>query len=72
MSQFNDLISLTQDIALSDSNDSWLWSLDVSNGYSVASARTLIGSNILDVLLLPLVGIASFPTSQCVHLEVNA
>nr|GEY11893.1 RNA-directed DNA polymerase, eukaryota, reverse transcriptase zinc-binding domain protein [Tanacetum cinerariifolium] len=49
MSQFNDLLSLIQDVALSDFSDSWIWSVDASNGYTVASARTLIDSNILDV-----------------------
>nr|GFA50809.1 hypothetical protein [Tanacetum cinerariifolium]GFA51817.1 hypothetical protein [Tanacetum cinerariifolium] len=49
MSQFNDLLSLTQDVVLSDSSDSWMWSVDASSGYTVASGRTLIDSNILDV-----------------------
>nr|GEY90329.1 RNA-directed DNA polymerase, eukaryota, reverse transcriptase zinc-binding domain protein [Tanacetum cinerariifolium] len=49
MSQFNDLLSLIQDVALSDFSDPWIWSVDASNGYTVASARTLIDSSILDV-----------------------
>ncbi|GJR45799.1 RNA-directed DNA polymerase, eukaryota, reverse transcriptase zinc-binding domain protein [Tanacetum coccineum] len=48
-SQFNDLLSLIQDVVLSDSSDSWMWSVDASSGYTVASGRTLIDSNILDV-----------------------
>ncbi|GJV38519.1 RNA-directed DNA polymerase, eukaryota, reverse transcriptase zinc-binding domain protein [Tanacetum coccineum] len=48
-SQFNDLLSLFQDVVLSDSSDSWMWSVDASSGYTVASCRTLIDSNILDV-----------------------
>nr|GEW08996.1 hypothetical protein [Tanacetum cinerariifolium] len=49
MSQFNDLLSLIQDVALSDSSDSWIWLVDTSKGYMVSSARTLVDSNILDV-----------------------
>nr|GEU61503.1 RNA-directed DNA polymerase, eukaryota, reverse transcriptase zinc-binding domain protein [Tanacetum cinerariifolium] len=49
LSQLNDLLSLTQDVVLSDSSDSWIWSVDVPSGYSVASARTLIDSSTLDV-----------------------
>ncbi|GJX85396.1 hypothetical protein Tco_0336170 [Tanacetum coccineum] len=48
-SQFNDLLSLIQDVVLSDSSDYWMWSVDASSGYTVASGRTLIDSNILDV-----------------------
>nr|GEW11214.1 RNA-directed DNA polymerase, eukaryota [Tanacetum cinerariifolium] len=49
LSQLNDLLSLTQDVVLSNSSDSWIWSVDVPSGYSVASARTLIDSSTLDV-----------------------
>nr|GEV58921.1 RNA-directed DNA polymerase, eukaryota, reverse transcriptase zinc-binding domain protein [Tanacetum cinerariifolium] len=49
LSQLNDILSLTQDVILSDSSDSWIWSVDVPSGYSVASARTLIDSSTLDV-----------------------
>ncbi|GKB49075.1 RNA-directed DNA polymerase, eukaryota, reverse transcriptase zinc-binding domain protein [Tanacetum coccineum] len=41
MSQFNDLLSLIQGVPLSDKSDSWLWSLDISNGYTVASRLML-------------------------------
>ncbi|GKE13178.1 RNA-directed DNA polymerase, eukaryota, reverse transcriptase zinc-binding domain protein, partial [Tanacetum coccineum] len=36
-------------VSLTDHNDSWLWSLDTSNGFSVASVRSLIDNNSLDV-----------------------
>nr|GEV08367.1 RNA-directed DNA polymerase, eukaryota [Tanacetum cinerariifolium] len=49
LSQLNDLFSLTQDVVLSDSSDSWIWSVDVPSGYSVASAHSLIDSSTLDV-----------------------
>ncbi|GJW21773.1 RNA-directed DNA polymerase, eukaryota, reverse transcriptase zinc-binding domain protein [Tanacetum coccineum] len=35
-------------VELSEHNDSWQWSLDVSKGFSVASARSLIDSCTLD------------------------
>ncbi|GKD61331.1 hypothetical protein Tco_1298840 [Tanacetum coccineum] len=39
----------TWDVVLSDHSDSWTWSLNISKGYSVASARHLIDSHILNV-----------------------
>ncbi|PWA76933.1 reverse transcriptase domain, Reverse transcriptase zinc-binding domain protein [Artemisia annua] len=51
MSQFSDLKSLIQGVVLSNSSDSWLWSLGTSNGFSVASVRTLVDSNILDTFV---------------------
>ncbi|GJR88341.1 RNA-directed DNA polymerase, eukaryota, reverse transcriptase zinc-binding domain protein [Tanacetum coccineum] len=38
-------------LTLSLRRDSWIWSLDISKGYTVASARRLIDSSILDVSL---------------------
>ncbi|GKD64453.1 hypothetical protein Tco_1306561, partial [Tanacetum coccineum] len=49
MYQFNDLLSLIQGITLSDKSDSWLRSLDISNGYTIASVRTLVNSITLDI-----------------------
>ena len=48
-SQFADLQSLIGDVVLSDHNDSWKWTLDVAKGFTVASARSLIDSHILEV-----------------------
>ncbi|GJY08162.1 transcription elongation factor TFIIS-like protein [Tanacetum coccineum] len=39
-------------VSLSDKRDSWKWSLDGSNGFSVASVRDLVDSHILDVDLV--------------------
>ncbi|PWA53992.1 RNA-directed DNA polymerase, eukaryota, Reverse transcriptase zinc-binding domain protein [Artemisia annua] len=46
--QFRDLLNIIRGISLSDQRDSWQWSLDSSNGYSVASVRSLIDSFILE------------------------
>ncbi|GKE07063.1 RNA-directed DNA polymerase, eukaryota, reverse transcriptase zinc-binding domain protein, partial [Tanacetum coccineum] len=49
-SQFTSLLSVIGAVSLTDHNDSWLWSLDTSNGFSVASVRSLIDDNSLDVV----------------------
>nr|GEW84625.1 RNA-directed DNA polymerase, eukaryota, reverse transcriptase zinc-binding domain protein [Tanacetum cinerariifolium] len=49
-SQLMDLQNLIRDVVLSDHNDSWTWSSNISKGYSVASARHLIDSHILDII----------------------
>ncbi|GJZ53266.1 RNA-directed DNA polymerase, eukaryota, reverse transcriptase zinc-binding domain protein [Tanacetum coccineum] len=46
-SQFTSLLSAIGNISLTDHDDSWLWSLDTSNGFSVASVCSLIDSNSL-------------------------
>ncbi|PWA41815.1 hypothetical protein CTI12_AA550650 [Artemisia annua] len=48
-SQFTSLLSAIEAVSLSDHNDSWLWSLDSSSGFTVASVRSLIDANSLDV-----------------------
>ncbi|GJY98267.1 RNA-directed DNA polymerase, eukaryota, reverse transcriptase zinc-binding domain protein [Tanacetum coccineum] len=48
-SQLADLKSLMDNVVLSDQNDSWNWSLNVNKSFSVASARSLIYSHILEV-----------------------
>ncbi|GJY56324.1 hypothetical protein Tco_0455439 [Tanacetum coccineum] len=48
MSQLLDLQSLIQGTVLSDNNDFWQWALGASNGYTVASVRSLVDSNLLD------------------------
>ncbi|GJZ65651.1 RNA-directed DNA polymerase, eukaryota, reverse transcriptase zinc-binding domain protein [Tanacetum coccineum] len=47
--QFVDLKRQIGDVVLSDHNDTWVWSPNTSKGFSVASARSLIDSHILDV-----------------------
>ncbi|GJU52604.1 ribonuclease H-like domain-containing protein [Tanacetum coccineum] len=47
--QLSDLKHLISDVMLSDQNDSWNWSLDISKGFTVASVRSLIDSCILKV-----------------------
>ncbi|GJX51872.1 RNA-directed DNA polymerase, eukaryota, reverse transcriptase zinc-binding domain protein [Tanacetum coccineum] len=47
--QLSDLKLLVGSIVLSENRDSWLWSLDVSKGFSVASVRSLMESHTLDV-----------------------
>ncbi|GJX88347.1 RNA-directed DNA polymerase, eukaryota, reverse transcriptase zinc-binding domain protein [Tanacetum coccineum] len=47
--QLADLQSLIGDVVLSDHNDSWKWPLDVTKGFPVASARSLIDSHILEL-----------------------
>ncbi|GJU06616.1 RNA-directed DNA polymerase, eukaryota, reverse transcriptase zinc-binding domain protein [Tanacetum coccineum] len=49
-SQFNSLLSTIRAVSLTDHNDSWLWSLGTSNGFSVASVHSLIDDNSLDVV----------------------
>ncbi|GJR00609.1 7-deoxyloganetic acid glucosyltransferase-like protein [Tanacetum coccineum] len=46
--QFSELQHLIGTVELSEHNDSWQWSLDVSRGFSVASVRSLIDSCTLD------------------------
>ncbi|GJX66973.1 RNA-directed DNA polymerase, eukaryota, reverse transcriptase zinc-binding domain protein [Tanacetum coccineum] len=48
LSQLTELNSLIQNVVLSDSRDSWLWTIDAAKGYSVASGRTLIDSYFLE------------------------
>ncbi|GKC03638.1 RNA-directed DNA polymerase, eukaryota, reverse transcriptase zinc-binding domain protein [Tanacetum coccineum] len=48
-SQFNALLSSIQDVVLSDQNDSWMWTLNASTGFTVASTRSLIDANSLVV-----------------------
>ncbi|GJT85273.1 RNA-directed DNA polymerase, eukaryota [Tanacetum coccineum] len=43
------LQNLIRDVVLSDHRDSWIWSHDISKGYTVASVRHLIDSRTLDV-----------------------
>ncbi|GJX69578.1 RNA-directed DNA polymerase, eukaryota, reverse transcriptase zinc-binding domain protein [Tanacetum coccineum] len=45
---FSDLLQLAGSVVLTEHNDSWKWSLDISKGFSVASARFLIDSHTLD------------------------
>ncbi|GKC68524.1 putative RNA-directed DNA polymerase, eukaryota, reverse transcriptase zinc-binding domain protein [Tanacetum coccineum] len=47
--QLSDLKLLVGSIVLSENRDSWLWSLDVSKGFFVASVRSLMESHTLDV-----------------------
>ncbi|GJV23602.1 RNA-directed DNA polymerase, eukaryota, reverse transcriptase zinc-binding domain protein [Tanacetum coccineum] len=47
--KFADLKRQIGDVVLSDHNDAWVWSPNTSKGFSVASARSLIDSHILDV-----------------------
>ncbi|GKE28314.1 RNA-directed DNA polymerase, eukaryota, reverse transcriptase zinc-binding domain protein, partial [Tanacetum coccineum] len=46
--QFCDLLNIIRGISLSDQRDSWQWSVDSAKGYTVASARSLIDSAILE------------------------
>nr|GEW39107.1 RNA-directed DNA polymerase, eukaryota [Tanacetum cinerariifolium] len=46
--QFLKLNHLINDVMLSDQNDSWSWSIDISKGFSVASVRSLIDSCTLE------------------------
>ncbi|GKE44206.1 hypothetical protein Tco_1471490 [Tanacetum coccineum] len=48
-SQFNALLSSIQDVVLSDQNDSWMWTLNASIGFTVASTRSLNDANSLVV-----------------------
>ncbi|GJU72449.1 RNA-directed DNA polymerase, eukaryota, reverse transcriptase zinc-binding domain protein [Tanacetum coccineum] len=64
-SQFNALLSHIGDVVLSDKKDTWEWSLNTSTGITVASVRTLIDANTLDV--------DSIAThwNRCVPIKVN-
>ncbi|GJX08641.1 putative ribonuclease H-like domain-containing protein [Tanacetum coccineum] len=46
--QFCDLLNIIRGISLSDQRDFWQWSVDSAKGYTVASARSLIDSAILE------------------------
>ncbi|GKE22626.1 RNA-directed DNA polymerase, eukaryota, reverse transcriptase zinc-binding domain protein, partial [Tanacetum coccineum] len=48
-SKLSSLQNLIRDVVLSDHRDSWIWSYDISKGYTVASVRHLIDSRTLDV-----------------------
>ncbi|GJX66455.1 RNA-directed DNA polymerase, eukaryota, reverse transcriptase zinc-binding domain protein [Tanacetum coccineum] len=47
--QFNGLMSSIGEVALSDHKDSWLWSLNSSNEYTVAFVRALVDADTLVV-----------------------
>lgn len=47
--QLSNLQQLIRDVVLSDNNDSWNLSLDITKGFNVASVRSLIDSCILEV-----------------------
>ncbi|GKF88721.1 hypothetical protein Tco_0262684, partial [Tanacetum coccineum] len=47
--QFTSLLSAIWAVSISDQNDSWLWSLDTSICFTVASIRSMIDDNTLDV-----------------------
>nr|GEX00272.1 reverse transcriptase domain-containing protein [Tanacetum cinerariifolium] len=47
--QFLKLNHLINDVMLSDQNDSWIWSIDISKGLFVALVRSLIDSCTLEV-----------------------
>ncbi|GJW54014.1 RNA-directed DNA polymerase, eukaryota, reverse transcriptase zinc-binding domain protein [Tanacetum coccineum] len=48
-SQFTSSLSTIGAVSISDQKDSWLWSLDTSTGFTVASICSLIDDNTLDV-----------------------
>ncbi|GJU62417.1 RNA-directed DNA polymerase, eukaryota, reverse transcriptase zinc-binding domain protein [Tanacetum coccineum] len=48
-SHFADLKCRIGDVSLSDHNDAWNWSPNTTKGFSVASARSLVDSHILEV-----------------------
>ncbi|GKF05408.1 hypothetical protein Tco_0036076 [Tanacetum coccineum] len=50
--QFNALKDAIGCVSLSDKNDSWIWSLDGCNSFSVASVCNMVDSQILDVCLV--------------------
>nr|GEX44231.1 RNA-directed DNA polymerase, eukaryota, reverse transcriptase zinc-binding domain protein [Tanacetum cinerariifolium] len=64
--QFSDLIQLVGSVVLTEHNDSWQWSLDISKGFSVASACFLIDSHTLDT------GSSATRWNNNIPIEVNA
>ncbi|GJS68653.1 RNA-directed DNA polymerase, eukaryota, reverse transcriptase zinc-binding domain protein [Tanacetum coccineum] len=50
--QFNALKDAIGCVSLSDKRDSWIWSLDGCNSFSVASVCNMVDSQILDVCLV--------------------
>ncbi|GJY06599.1 RNA-directed DNA polymerase, eukaryota [Tanacetum coccineum] len=47
-SQFDAILSAIENVTLSDKSDSWQWLVNGCNGFSVASARSLVDSFFLD------------------------
>ncbi|GKD71182.1 RNA-directed DNA polymerase, eukaryota, reverse transcriptase zinc-binding domain protein [Tanacetum coccineum] len=47
--QFDALLYAIGDVSILDQGDSWQWSLNRGNGFSMASARNLVDASILDV-----------------------
>ncbi|GJT52906.1 hypothetical protein Tco_0987960 [Tanacetum coccineum] len=48
LNHFYDLLNIIRGISLKNQRDSWQWSMDSAKGYTVASARSLIDSAILE------------------------
>ncbi|GKB05354.1 putative RNA-directed DNA polymerase, eukaryota, reverse transcriptase zinc-binding domain protein [Tanacetum coccineum] len=65
LSQLEALQDILKDVVLSDQHDTWIWSLDGADGFSVASVRQLVDSHILVVDL--------FATrwNRCVPIKIN-
>ncbi|GJW07652.1 RNA-directed DNA polymerase, eukaryota, reverse transcriptase zinc-binding domain protein [Tanacetum coccineum] len=59
--QFLRIYQLDTGVVLSDKSDTWQWSLGVSNGYTAASVRSLVDSNILDTTLVAMRWKCSIP-----------
>ncbi|GJV02489.1 RNA-directed DNA polymerase, eukaryota, reverse transcriptase zinc-binding domain protein [Tanacetum coccineum] len=65
LSQLEALQDILKDVVLSDQHDTWIWSLDGADGFSVASVRQLVDSHILVV--------DQFATrwNRCVPIKIN-
>nr|GEZ12956.1 hypothetical protein [Tanacetum cinerariifolium] len=51
LSQLNDLLSLIQDVVLSDSSDSWIWPVDVPSGVNLDRRDIDVGSLLCPICL---------------------
>ncbi|GKE62814.1 RNA-directed DNA polymerase, eukaryota, reverse transcriptase zinc-binding domain protein, partial [Tanacetum coccineum] len=63
--QFADLKCRIGDVTLSNHNDAWNWSPNTTKGFSVALARSLVDSHILEVSLI------ATRWNGCIHIKVN-
>ncbi|GJT39823.1 RNA-directed DNA polymerase, eukaryota [Tanacetum coccineum] len=63
--QFEALQAVIRDVVLSNKCDSWIWSLDVSGGFSFASTRHFVDDQTLEI------GLDATRWNKCIPIKVN-
>ncbi|GJR02972.1 hypothetical protein Tco_1002750 [Tanacetum coccineum] len=71
LTQVEELAKVINPVVLTQSPDSWSWTLNNSGGYTVASSRNMIDSRLLPKGDQRLVDFDMFPQSEHLRLEGN-